>query len=178
MFQRDTLVPWRTALENVMVPMEIVGRADRGHAARLLEKVGLGGFEGHYPRELSGGMRKRVQLARLLAQDPEILLMDEPFGALDAQTKMVMHAEFMRLWEAQRQTTLFVTHDIAEAILLSDRILLMSSSPGRIRADFEVSLPRPRDVDSIIESPVFTSLFKEIWSALRERQPVRAEALQ
>ena len=167
MFQKDTLVPWRTALENVSMPMEIVGVNDPSRAASLLEKVGLKGFEGHYPRELSGGMRKRVQLARLLAQEPEMLLMDEPFGALDAQTKIVIHGEFMRLWEKGRQTVLFVTHDIAEAITLSDRILLMSPGPGQIQAEYEVRLERPRNVDSVMESPVFRELFKEIWAALQ-----------
>lgn len=167
MFQKDTLVPWRTALENVLMPMEIVGASDAAQAASLLEKVGLKGFEGHYPRELSGGMRKRVQLARLLAQDPAILLMDEPFGALDAQTKMVIHGEFLRLWESSRQTVLFVTHDIAEAIALSDRILLMSPGPGLIQADYEVLLERPRNVETVIESPAFRELFRSIWAALQ-----------
>lgn len=167
MFQKDTLVPWRTALENVSMPMEIVGANDPSRAASLLEKVGLKGFEGHYPRELSGGMRKRVQLARLLAQEPDILLMDEPFGALDAQTKMVIHGEFMRLWEKGRQTVLFVTHDIAEAITLSDRILLMSPGPGQIQAEYEVPLERPRNVDTVMESPAFRELFRDIWAALQ-----------
>ncbi len=170
MFQKDTLVPWRTALENVLMPLEIAGRPDRAVAASLLAKVGLAGFERHYPRELSGGMRKRVQLARLLAQTPETLLLDEPFGALDAQTKMIIHEEFLRIWEKSRQTVLFVTHDLAEAILLSDRILLVSPAPGRIQATYDVPIPRPRNVDSVMESPVFRQLFREIWTALREGQ--------
>ncbi|MSQ54309.1 MAG: ABC transporter ATP-binding protein [Betaproteobacteria bacterium] len=168
MFQKDTLVPWRTALDNVMMPLEIAGRPDPSVAAGLLAKLGLHGFEGHYPRELSGGMRKRVQLARLLAQDPGILLMDEPFGALDAQTKLVIHEEFLRLWEESRQTVLFVTHDLTEAILLSDRILLVSPGPGTIRAEYPVPIPRPRHVETVMESPVFHRLFREIWTALRQ----------
>jgi len=170
MFQKDTLVPWRTALENVLMPLEIAGRPDRAVAASLLAKVGLAGFERHYPRELSGGMRKRVQLARLLAQTPKTLLLDEPFGALDAQTKLIIHEEFLRIWEKSRQTVLFVTHDLAEAILLSDRILLVSPAPGRIQATYDVPIPRPRNVDSVMESPVFRQLFREIWTALREGQ--------
>mgnify|MGYP001563560658 FL=1 len=144
MFQKDTLVPWRTALQNVMMPLEIAGRADRDEARRLLRTVGLEGFEHQFPRELSGGMRKRVQLARLLAQAPRIFLMDEPFGALDAQTKLLIEEEFLRLWEGTRQTVVFVTHDLAEAITLSDRILLMTRHPGRVQRVFEVGIPRPR----------------------------------
>ena len=168
MFQKDTLVPWRTALDNVMMPLEIAGRPDRSVAASLLVKLGLRGFEEHYPRELSGGMRKRVQLARLLAQNSAILLMDEPFGALDAQTKLVIHEEFLRLWEESRQTVLFVTHDLTEAILLSDRILLMSAGPGTIRAEYPVPIARPRNVETVMESPAFHRLFREIWAGLRE----------
>jgi len=168
MFQKDTLVPWRSALDNVMMPLEIAGRPDRAVAAGLLAKLGLHGFEEHYPRELSGGMRKRVQLARLLAQDPGILLMDEPFGALDAQTKLVIHEEFLRLWEESRQTVLFVTHDLTEAILLSDRIVLISAGPGTVRAEYPVPIARPRHVETVMESPVFHRLFREIWAALRE----------
>ena len=169
MFQKDTLVPWRTAIDNVMMPLEIAGAPDKANAASLLSMVGLAGYEDHYPRELSGGMRKRVQLARLLAQKPEIFLMDEPFGALDAQTKLVIHEEFMRLWEAARQTVLFVTHDLTEAILLSDRIFLMSPGPGKIEAVYPVRIPRPRDVEGVMTSPIFAQLFGQLWSTLRGR---------
>jgi len=168
MFQKDTLIPWRTALNNVMMPLEIAGRPDKSRAATLLAEVGLVGYEDHYPRELSGGMRKRVQWARLLAQDSAILLMDEPFGALDAQTKLVMHEDFLRRWEKARQTVLFVTHDLTEAIFLSDRIYLMSKGPGYILNEYAVSLPRPRRLENVLESAVFQKLFREIWGALRE----------
>lgn len=168
MFQKDTLVPWRTAMENVMMPSEIAGRPDADRAASLLARVGLAGHEGNYPRELSGGMRKRVQLARLMAQEPAILLMDEPFGALDAQTKLVIHEEFMRIWEAARQTVLFVTHDLTEAILLSDRIFLVSPGPGKIVAEYRVDIPRPRHIETVLESPVFIGLFRTLWNALRQ----------
>ena len=121
MFQKDTLLPWATALENVCLPMDVKGARDWHKARALMQLVDLTGFEAHYPRQLSGGMRKRVQLARLLAQDPEVLLMDEPFGALDAQTRLIIQEEFLKIWERQRKTVLFVTHDLQEAIALSDR---------------------------------------------------------
>ncbi len=168
MFQKDTLLPWATAIENVVVPMEVKGRPDPRAAASLMALVGLAGFEAHYPRELSGGMRKRVQLARLLAQDPEILLMDEPFGALDAQTRLVIQEEFLRIWERQKKTVIFVTHDLQEAIALSDRIVLMSCRPGKIKAVYPVDLARPRVVEDTLVHPRFTALFREIWRSLKE----------
>lgn len=168
MFQKDTLLPWATVLENVMVPLEINGRRDKKLAQRYIDLVGLKGFEDYYPRELSGGMRKRVQLARLLIQDPEILLMDEPFGALDAQTKLLLQEEFLRIWEKDRKTVIFVTHDLYEAITLSDRISLMTASPGRLKATYPVNLPRPRSIDQVITNPQFMQLFQELWVSLKE----------
>jgi len=167
MFQKDTLVPWLTALQNVSMPLEIAKTKDTPRAEQLLARVGLKGFEHHYPRELSGGMRKRVQLARLLAQEPDLWLMDEPFGALDMQTKLLIQEEFLRIWEPLRRTAIFVTHDLAEAITLSDRIVVMSPRPATIRAIYAVDIPRPRDVAGVIGSPAFQELFQKIWSMLR-----------
>ena len=167
MFQKDTLLPWATALDNICLPMDVKGARDWHKARALMQLVDLTGFEGHYPRQLSGGMRKRVQLARLLAQDPEVLLMDEPFGALDAQTRLIIQEEFLKIWERQRKTVLFVTHDLQEAIALSDRVVLISARPGRVKATYAVNLPRPRRVDEVMADPRFTALFQEIWASLK-----------
>ncbi len=168
MFQKDTLLPWATALENVCLPMDVKGARDWHKARALMQLVDLTGFEAHYPRQLSGGMRKRVQLARLLAQDPEVLLMDEPFGALDAQTRLIIQEEFLKIWERQRKTVLFVTHDLQEAIALSDRVVLISARPGRIKATYTVDLPRPRHIESVLAHPRFMALFQEIWASLKQ----------
>jgi len=168
MFQKDTLLPWATALENVCLPMDVKGARDWHKARALMQLVDLTGFEAHYPNQLSGGMRKRVQLARLLAQDPEVLLMDEPFGALDAQTRLIIQEEFVKIWESQRKTVLFVTHDLQEAIALSDRVVLISARPGRIKATYTVDLPRPRQIESVLAHPRFMALFQEIWASLKQ----------
>ncbi len=168
MFQKDTLLPWATALDNICLPMDVKGARDWHKARALMQLVDLTGFEAHYPRQLSGGMRKRVQLARLLAQDPEVLLMDEPFGALDAQTRLIIQEEFLKIWERQRKTVLFVTHDLQEAIALSDRVVLISARPGRVKATYAVDLPRPRRVDEVMAHPRFTALFQEIWASLKQ----------
>ncbi len=165
MFQKDTLLPWSSAIGNVRVPIEVQGRADEGESRRLMELVGLRGFEQSYPAQLSGGMRKRVQLARLLAQHPEVLLLDEPFGAVDAYTKLLLQEELLSIWQQKQSTVLFVTHDLYEAIALSDRIFLMSDRPGRIDGEFEVPIPRPRDLVKVVSDPTFRQLFKDIWSA-------------
>lgn len=163
MFQEDTLLPWASALSNVMLPQEVVGRKDEPEARRLLEMVGLKGFEQKRPSQLSGGMRKRVQFARLLAQKPEFVFMDEPFGALDALTKLIMQQELLGILEGDPKTVLFVTHDPAEAILLSDRILVFSKRPGRVANDYEVLLPRPRrDLPSLMKSQVYLDLYDKI----------------
>jgi NitT/TauT family transport system ATP-binding protein len=163
MFQEDTLLPWATATENVLLPMRIAKRPDTREARRLLTLVGLEGFEERKPSELSGGMRKRVQFARLLAQNPEIILMDEPFGALDALTKIVMQQELLRVWELEPRTVLFVTHDPGEAILLSDRILIFSARPGRIAADHTVTIDRPRgDLTSVMKGDAYRDLHDEL----------------
>jgi NitT/TauT family transport system ATP-binding protein len=168
MFQKDTLLPWATALENVCLPMDVKGTRDWHKARALMQLVDLTGFEAHYPRQLSGGMRKRVQLARLLAQDPDVLLMDEPFGALDAQTRLIIQEEFLKIWERQRKTVLFVTHDLQEAIALSDRVVLISARPGRIKATYTVDLPRPRQIESVLAHPRFMAQFQEIWASLKQ----------
>ncbi|MCC6179726.1 MAG: ABC transporter ATP-binding protein [Chloroflexi bacterium] len=169
MFQNDALLPWSTALENVALALELRGvpRPERVQRARTLtDLVGLRGFEDAYPSTLSGGMRKRVALARVLAYDPAVYLMDEPFGALDAQTKVQMGAELLRLWSGLQKTVLFVTHDIEEAIALSDRVLVMSRRPGRIVSDYAIDLPRPRDFYDIRFTNEFRELHRAIWRDL------------
>ncbi|MGV9796515.1 ABC transporter ATP-binding protein [Mycobacterium sp. NPDC003449] len=167
-FQDASLFPWYTVVRNLTYGMECRGvsaKKARAQVQPLLAKVGLKGFEKHYPYELSGGMQQRVNLARALAVDPEILLMDEPFAALDAQTREIMQAELLRIWSETRKTVLFVTHQIDEAIYLSDRVIVMSARPGRIILDTRIDLPRPRGLD-IKESPEFIGLQKEIWRLL------------
>jgi ABC-type nitrate/sulfonate/bicarbonate transport system ATPase subunit len=163
LFQEDTLLPWASALTNVVLPMEIAGKVDYSKARILLELVGLKGFEDRRPLELSGGMRKRVQFARLLAQDPRLILMDEPFGALDALTKLVIQREFLRIWEPNPKTVLFVTHDPSEAILLGDRILVFSARPGRVVNDYAVPIGRPRtDLSSLMKDDGYRDLHSQI----------------
>ncbi|WP_155341683.1 ABC transporter ATP-binding protein [Acrocarpospora corrugata] len=172
--QKDNLLPWRTVEDNIALPLELGDRARlpkderRARVTRYIELVGLGGFEKHYPSELSGGMRKRAQLARSLVYEPEVLLMDEPFGALDAQLKLVLQAQLLRMWEGTGRTLVFVTHDLVEAIALADRVIVMSSRPGRIRAVEHIELPRPRDVFTVRFAPGFGDYFERLWSALRE----------
>lgn len=168
MFQSDTLLPWATALQNVRFPLEAVGRKDDGLCLALLKKVGVGQFADAYPWQLSGGMRKRVQLARLLAQQPKVLLMDEPFGALDAQTRLLMQEELLRLWESTGLTVLFVTHDLQEAIGLSDRVLLFSARPGRIKDEYGVGIERPRGIETIVTHEAYNDLFVGVWRSLKE----------
>jgi NitT/TauT family transport system ATP-binding protein len=149
-FQQPVLLPWRTVVDNVLFSIEMLGlepRQYRKPAADLLELTGLAGFETKYPRELSGGMQQRVAICRALLPDPGLLLMDEPFGALDAMTREEMSLELLRIWEERRKTILFVTHSIPEAILLADRVVVMSSRPGRIVRVITVDLPRPRTMD-------------------------------
>jgi NitT/TauT family transport system ATP-binding protein len=148
-FQHDSLWPWRTVMENAIYGLEIHGvrRAEcEAQAQRFLDLVGLGGFERYYPHQLSGGMRQRVNLARALTVDPDILLMDEPFAALDAQTREIMQLEVTRIWHETKKTVLFVTHQIDEAVFLSDRVITLSARPGKVRADTRIELLRPRDI--------------------------------
>jgi NitT/TauT family transport system ATP-binding protein len=168
-FQNDALLPWKSVRDNVCLPLALRGLSGRDQAAeiaRLLELVQLTGFEEFYPRALSGGMRKRVALARTLAYDPRLFLMDEPFGPLDAQTRILIGREFLAIWERLGKSVLFVTHDVEEAIALADRVLVMSPRPGRIVAEFRVDLPRPRDYEEIRFEPQFRDLQRAIWHAL------------
>ncbi|MCF6473202.1 ABC transporter ATP-binding protein [Nonomuraea sp. MG754425] len=168
--QSDTLMPWRSVRRNVELPLEIGGvpaERRRERAAELIAKVGLVGFERYYPRELSGGMRRRVSLARMLAGDPETLLMDEPFGALDAQLRGELQAELLRLWGESGQTVVFVTHDIEEALLLGDRVVVLGPA-CRIVLDRPIGLPRPRDAGELRLDPAFLALHRELTEALRE----------
>ena len=171
-FQRDTLLPWRSVLDNVMLGPELRGvsrEARTRDALDLIRKVGLAAFEHHYPHELSGGMRKRCELIRTLINRPSILLMDEPFGALDAQTRYLLQEELLRMWREERNTIVFVTHDIGEAIALSGRVLVMSRRPGRILKDIEVRLPADRSAMAAQSLPQFSAHFEEIWGILREQ---------
>lgn len=172
--QQDTLLPWRTVEANIGLPFEFgalpnLSSVERKERIReYINLVGLVGFEKHYPAELSGGMRKRTQLARALVCDPDVLLMDEPFGALDAQLRLTLQAELLKTWEGSGKTLIFVTHDLAEAISLADRVIVMSTRPGRIRAIERIELPRPRDVFSIRFQPEFGEYFERLWASLRK----------
>jgi len=170
-FQRDTVFPWRTVEANIGYGLEIAGvdKAERkAKVARAIETAGLGGFGATFPRMLSGGMRQRVALMRTLIMEPEILLMDEPFGALDTHTKLEMHKTLLEIWERERQTVLFVTHDLGEALTLASRIILLSARPGRLKEDFEVPFARPRDAVALRESAEFGRLYSHIWHSLGE----------
>ena len=171
MFQSDALLPWNTALDNIALGLRFGGAAAapaRVVAQRWLDRVGLAGFGGHFPHQLSGGMRKRVALAQVLARDPPLLLMDEPFSALDAQTRVLMGDALLALWQADRKSVLFVTHDLEEAIALSDRVLVLSAGPAsRVIAEFVIGLPRPRDAAEIRLTPAFQAIHREVWDCLR-----------
>jgi NitT/TauT family transport system ATP-binding protein len=168
-FQEPLLLPWRNIIDNVMVPIEVQGQDRQTFktvARQMLELVGLGGFENKYPRELSGGMQQRVGIARALIHDPDFLLMDEPFGALDAMTREQMNLELLDIWAAKKKTVLVVTHSIAEAVFLADRIVVMTSRPGRISEIIDISLPRPRHLD-MINSDDFGKYVKRVRSYFR-----------
>src|SRR5438105_14725769 len=169
-FQQDALFPWRTVLDNVVFGLEVQGRsksASRARADELIRLVGLSGFEHHFPHELSGGMRQRANLARALTVDPDVLLMDEPFAALDAQTREIMQAELLRIWRSNRKTVLFVTHQIDEAVYLADRVVVMTSRPGRVKAVLDVDIQRPRAL-SVKRTPAFLAIVDEIWKMIEE----------
>ena len=171
MFARDGLLPWRSARRNVEVGLELRGQpssARRARASDMLRMVGLEKFAGAYPWQLSQGMRQRAAIARTLAIDPKTLLMDEPFAALDAQTRIKVQAEFLRIWEADRKTVLFVTHDLSEAVALSDRVIVLTSRPGRIFLDIEIDLPRPRDPETIRFDSRYMKLNERVWRALAD----------
>jgi NitT/TauT family transport system ATP-binding protein len=169
MLARDSLLPWRTALGNATYGMELrsIGKSEReARAVALLKQVGLGDFVDRYPKALSHGMRQRCALARTFALDSRILLMDEPFGALDAQTKLQLEEVLMDLWSVERRTVLFVTHDLAEAVALSDRVIVLSARPGTVVADVAIDLPRPRSVRALQQQPHFHELCARLWGLL------------
>ena len=170
-FQKDTVFPWRTVERNIALGLEYHGIPPAERERRVREAItlaGLQGFEDAFPATLSGGMRQRVALMRSLIVDPEILLMDEPFGALDTHTKLTLHAELLGLWEAKHQTVVFVTHDLSEAITLADRVVVLTRRPGKIKLIYEVRLRRPRDVITLRESDEYLREYGEIWHALGE----------
>jgi NitT/TauT family transport system ATP-binding protein len=168
MFAKDVLLPWRTVLKNVMLGLEFERTSNsRERAQEFINLVGLDGFEDKYPDQLSHGMRQRAALARTLVRDPQLMLMDEPFGALDAQTRLLMQNEFLRLWEAHQSTVVFITHDLVEALALSDRVVVFSARPGRIKSEYVVDLPRPRRVDELQSDPAFQALHHDVWQDLK-----------
>jgi len=172
LFQQDALLPWQSVLGNVMLGLVFrqVPRDEAAARARSwIARVGLTGFEDRFPHQLSGGMKKRVAIAQSWIVDPRMLLMDEPFGALDVQTRQNMENELLELWQESRKTVLFITHDLEEAIALADEVVVLSAGPGaRIKGRYSVDLPRPRDVVEIRLNPHFTELYRQIWQDLRE----------
>jgi len=171
MFQQDAILPWKSVLDNVAAGPRFRGEsraAARAEAAVWVERVGLSGFESFYPHQLSGGMRKRVALAQTLVNQPKIILMDEPFSALDVQTRGLMQDELLRLWAGTGAAVIFVTHDLEEAIALADRVIVLTAVPATIKADFPIGLPRPRDVEEIRLTTAFLEIYREIWESLRE----------
>jgi NitT/TauT family transport system ATP-binding protein len=170
-FQRDALLPWRTIAENVEVGLVIRRVPDKERADRtraMIQMAGLAGFEHYYPHQVSGGMRQRAALVRTLAYDPKTILMDEPFGALDAQNRMILQSELLRIWQLTPRTILFVTHDLAEAIILAQRVVVLSRRPGQIKGIYEIGLPYPRDAFELRGSPEFARLETTVWQALRD----------
>jgi NitT/TauT family transport system ATP-binding protein len=179
-FQQPSLLPWRTVLANVTYGLELQRRVSRAEAVErarhLIELVGLHGFADAYPLELSGGMQQRVNLARALCTDPEILLLDEPFAALDAQTREFMQRELLNIWLRTRKTALFITHDIPEAVYLADRVVVFSARPGRVKLTLDIDLARPREL-RVKRSPRFIELVDEVWAAIEE-EVIASRALE
>ena len=171
LFQRDALLPWKTVHDNVLLPLQlrnVSGGEAKTRVAEWIGRVGLRGFEQSYPHQLSGGMRKRVSLAQTLVYDPEILLMDEPFSALDVQTRNLREGELLALWQGSGKTVIFVTHDLEEAIALADEVVVMTAGPARVKARYEVTLPRPRDIEEVRFDPRFTALYSKMWNDLKD----------
>lgn len=169
-FQQDSLLPWKTVIDNVAYGLTLAGtrRSDaHAHASKFIDLAGLTGFENHYPHQLSGGMRQRVNVARALAVDPEILLLDEPFAALDAQTREIMQTELLKIWNADRKTVLLITHQIDEAVFLSDRVIVFSARPGTVREEIRIDLPRPRDL-AVKRTPEFGRLVDRVWRLIED----------
>ena len=177
-FQADALLPWKTVLGNVALGPLFRGIPKKEAQARArdwVRRVGLAGFEDHHPHQLSGGMRKRASLAAALINEPSILLRDEPFGALDVQTKAIMSNELLGLWEQTRPSVIFVTHDLEEAIALADRVVVLTAGPGTVKGTYKVDLPRPRNVAEIRFQPRFTQIYEAIWGQLRDEVLVSYE---
>jgi len=175
-FQEPALFPWFSVMENVLFGPKTQRQPagdSRRRALQILEQVGLRGFESSYPAELSGGMRQRVGIARVLIMQPQVLLMDEPFGSLDAQTRMLMQELLLQVWERHHQTVLFITHDIEEALLLADRVCVMTARPGRIKKNIHVGIPRPRAIE-VTTSPEFNALRREVLGLIREESELAA----
>ncbi|HKG00874.1 MAG TPA: ABC transporter ATP-binding protein [Xanthobacteraceae bacterium] len=175
-FQEPALFPWLSVMENVVFGPKTQRQAAvdyRRRAAQIIDQVGLSGFETSYPAELSGGMRQRVGIARVLIMQPQVLLMDEPFGSLDAQTRMLMQELLLKVWERHHQTVLFITHDIEEALLLTDRVCVMTARPGRIKKSIDVGIPRPRAIE-VTTSPEFNALRREVLALIREESACAA----
>ncbi len=169
-FQQDSLLPWKTVVENVAYGLTLAGtprRSAHEHAQKFIDLTGLAAFERHFPHQLSGGMRQRVNVARALAVDPEILLLDEPFAALDAQTREIMQTELLKIWNAERKTVLLITHQIDEAVFLSDRVIVFSARPGTVREEIVVNLPRPRDL-AIKRTPEFGKIVDRVWRLIED----------
>lgn len=170
-FQSDALLPWKSVYDNIAMGLRLQKVPESEVKPRVeewLERVGLAGFGQSYPHQLSGGMRKRVAIAQALVHDPDMLLMDEPFSALDVQTRNMMENELLSLWEGLHKTVLFITHDLEEAIALSDRIVVMTARPGRVKATYPIDLPRPRDITSVRLNPRYHELYGQIWADLKE----------
>jgi NitT/TauT family transport system ATP-binding protein len=171
LFQRDALMPWKTVRDNVLLPLQLRGvprKAALDRAAEWIARVGLRGFEASFPHQLSGGMRKRVSLAQTLVYDPEILLMDEPFSALDVQTRVLMHEELLRLWSEAKASVVFVTHDLEEAIALADKVYVLTAGPATVKSVYTIDLPRPRVVADIRYEQSFIDYSRTIWADLKE----------
>jgi len=180
-FQRDAVFPWKTVAENVGLPLLFRG-VDAGIARERthewIARIGLTGFEHYHPYQLSGGMRKRVALAMTMVYEPEIILMDEPFGALDVQTRNLMENDLLEIWAQSRRTVAFVTHDLEEAIALSDRVVVMTASPGKVKAVYAITLPRPRSVTEVRFHPEFGRLYEMIWKDLKDEVRIGYERSQ
>lgn len=177
-FQGESIFPWMTVIENVAYSLRIRGISTKERheiAGHYLKLMGLSGFAQAYPYQLSGGMKQRINVARAFVSDPEILLMDEPFGALDEQNRLILQQELLKIWEGSGKTSLFITHSIDEALILGDRVMVMTANPGKVKAIVPVNIPRPRDILSLRSSPNFGALFKEIWRLLQE-EVIKAKA--
>jgi NitT/TauT family transport system ATP-binding protein len=177
-FQTDAVFPWKTVLENVAAGPRyhgVSGREARDRARDWISRVGLAGFEDRYPHQLSGGMRKRVALAQSLINEPRILLMDEPFSALDVQTRSLMEDELLALWASTSASVVFVTHDLEEAIALADRVFVLTAGPATVKGEYHVPIPRPRNVSEIRFAPGFADVYREIWTGLRDEVLVSYE---